>query len=243
MQVSQAPAADVSNEAVIDLIRNIYVELHPDASFASEDFRVIPLDERSWLVQFEDDGQPTALRLQTTPAPSHNGHSLAHLQGQLFRSNREYLQFGLRLVLPEDDQTQTLHEDQIVALQGLYADPEGNVAHFHDTHPDWEAELEGCSSCQERMPRSFLERKVGAQRCWKCTSIAAGVGLAISGIAAWAAQPLMQALGVQGGDAIRNIAYLVLSMGTAYTIWRAAFWGYLPYQNWIAWRLSRQKNK
>lgn len=243
MQLSEAPAANVSNEAVIDLIRNIYVELQPDASFPSEDFRVIPLDERSWLVQFEDDGQPTALRLQMAPAPSHNGHSLAHLQGQLFRSNHEYLQFGLRLVLPENEQTQALHEDQIVALQGLYADPEGNVAHFHDTHPAWEEELRECSSCQSKMPLSYWERKVGDHRCWRCTGIAIGIGLAISGTAAWASQTLMQVLGVQGGDALRNIAYLILGVGTAYTAWRAAFWGYLPYQNWVAWWIDQSTSR
>jgi hypothetical protein len=161
-------------------------------------------------------------------------------------------------------------EDHLVEIRGWIISPDNKVTEFHDRSPLYEQlGLEECLTCQkgqsfinrirrwlhlsslsategnstlEASAGAFGIRKVGRNRCWFCTSIALAVGFLISGAAAWLAPVAFGALGVASEIALRNLRWTVLGTGIGYTLWRAAFWGYLPYQNWVAhWLASRGK--
>ena len=234
-------------DSALAWIEKIYSRLQLEETPLPTDYQVVPLNDYEWLIRFQEDQQLSWLLLQVFPLERKtSGFRFVDVKGELFKANREWMRFILRLALPREAQEASqvsLDEDHVASLHGLLVSTDGAITHFSDKNPQWERYLKECSSCSEKIPLGYLERKVGEKRCWKCTGIAGSVGLLVSTLAAWVSEPMMNLLGVEGAEPLRRIAYTVFGMGTAYTIWRVSFWGYLPYQNWIAYWLESRKRE
>lgn len=85
----------------------------------------------------------------------------------------------------------------------------------------------------------MILRKVGEHRCWFCTGVAAIVGLMISALSAWFSLFVFRSLGVVNLAPLGNLQILVFGLGVSYTIWRSLFWGFLPYQEWVAYWFNK----
>ncbi len=247
MQIFKEQPSPAQIDSTLALIQSIYAQLQPEKAILPTGYQVIPLNDYEWVVRFQEDDHPSSLVLQVFPSDRKSeGFRFVDIKGELFKTNGEWMLFILQLVLPKEVQQadmMTLDADHIALLSGILVGTDGKVTRFSDKNPLWEKHLKKCSACWEGMPLSYLERKVGEKRCWKCTGIAIGVGLLSSVVAAWVSQPTLELLRVQGMEPLRNIAYTIFGIGVAYTSWRAGFWGYLPYQNWVAYWLELRRKR
>jgi len=225
-------------------IQEIYQRLTPsqDGSPAPE-YQITPLGNKECVIRVKGQQQDSTLLLHVMePYKQRKSTTIRDVHGEIFRANGEWLRFFLRLSVPSDTDTLNITEDSIVAFNGVSVSPAGEVSQFADKNAEIDKHSKECGACKT-MPAQYLYRRVGENRCWLCSSVALVLGLMVTTGAALGSTPFLSALGVQDTSAISNFARIVLGGGVLYTAWRVWFWGYLPYQNWVVWKLELRKRK
>ncbi len=224
-------------KAVVQLL---WSSLLSDDSY--HDVYTVSLDNQEWIARRPkiSDG---FIQFRVFPFYKDKRVSFQGISGVAFQG-QSFSRFAMLLALPTrpspGEAVSNLDAENIVWIDQIRVNNSGESKRRSWKNPKWEDILKRCPACQDQgPPLSYLERKVGARRCWKCTGIALGVGLSLSVLAAIGSPWLFKALGLQGN--LNRVAFGVFILGALYTVWRAFFWGYLPYQNWIAWYLERKQ--
>ncbi len=192
------------------------------------------------LIRIHTEEGFSQLFLVARQAGIRNDHQLLLTRGHLFKPNGEFIQFRNVLALPKDIPFEQIEltEEHIVEMHGTIITSQGERLEFEDRTPKVAEVLKaepGCRSCSDQKPlsRRYVERKVGAHRCWLCTGITLGVGTLVSLGLAWLAPVVLKHLFTE------TLQWLALLSGLVFTVWRAWWWGYLPFQDRAAYMLGR----
>jgi hypothetical protein len=167
------------------------------------------------------------------------GYALVLVKGQLVKPDGEFIQFRNLVAVPKHTSLEQIEitEEAIIEARGTVITPQGEKLEFHDRNDEFfesvgadQTSRSNCAGCPKRVAfRAMqIDRRVGENRCWLCTGIALAVGVSASALLAWATQPLLGLLGMG------TLQMLILTAGLLFTGWRAWYWGYLPFQDWVA---------
>jgi len=206
------------------------------------DYYVISLDEGT-LVRIRTPEGLSQLFLAADKIGVRDGHTLVLVKGQLIKPEGEFIKFSNLLALPKSlnlEQQVEVDEEAVIEVRGVVVTPSGEILEFRDQNQKLpeiaradKSARTGCESCRERVnPRALqVERRVGPKRCWLCTSLASAIGVGVSALFAWLSRPIVQSLSLEA------LQMVILLAGSLFTGWRVWYWGYLPFQDWIAYTL------
>ena len=201
-------------------------------------FASIPLDE-GVLLRIRTSEGLSQMIVHTRRIGVRKGHALVLVKGQLVKPDGEFMQFRNLLAVPKNASLEQLKiaEEALVEVRGIVITPEGKKLEIHDRNDEFfkavgadQTSRSNCTGCHKRgeWRAMQIDRRVGENRCWLCTGVALAVGASASVLLAWATQPLLGLLGMEG------FQMLILTAGLLFTGWRAWYWGYLPFQDWVA---------
>lgn len=224
---------------------------------------VVHINEFESLIRIHDESGTSLLTLLSTPVGKKDSSRIVRCRGNLFKSSGDYVRFNSLLLLKVSQQVE-IGPETLLEVDGFWVDAANQTVQFHDRSPNYEElDLGECLGCKkgknfinkvrsllglpikktftrvELVPdvQSYSSRKVGKDRCWLCTSVAIFSGIIIS-ISISAVSPgIFTWIGVDKPEVLQRFQLITLGIVMLYTIWRVAFWGFLPLQDVVAKKL------